>query len=954
LNIISLKIAQKILDWLTSLQIQVPGYDHGGILDPLDGRVIGDHYSTTHFAWACALYYKKTGLKKWFERAVEAINFHIRTSPDEYKFGQWAYHWDFNNLAFIETYDLLKKDLSLEDRKNWEEAILAWKTNTHHATNWLAMRALAAYKRGILFKRKNDFKDAKDWLGEVLAAQRPDGGIDDVKGESCPAQYHAYTAALVYQLLPFEPSVKKFLLKAAQWLLAITAPDGDMNIYGRGQGQIFGYACAIYLFLATSNLDHQNAPYYLWIVKKNLERLERFQHSEGWIPLVLNSESLSTRAGWYDYHHITVYNAFVAVWLLLAADLKVPKYNVHSPYHKTIFFPKSGILVIHEKNFFTLWAGGEKGAGYAVEAGITPHAVYVDEIPIFKYPLGPALSKYGKNIRIRNQIENLWASLVKNKQGQWIAPFGEKGKIRKKGKSWILTYKKEGIFWKRRVLIKKYFMEVSDSLILPKDIWIVRPINFSARPDRIQQISSNFIYFDMNNALLKIHSNLSHIKILGETVAADGKVLIIGNENKIVGPTTFNISWRLRRGPKNKKGKIPGIVCFSWDPWSSLWKRKQKLLFEMAKTGKVGKVLYVEPSVSSTKIFEHLKDLFKKNDKGKRFRRALRKGPIKINNQFFLLTPLLPFPGHRSFRTIRLINNFFLNLQILKAIYKLQLKGYILWLYHPSHLFWLKFLGHNAELTVYDWTDDWVAAYPKDRPIQEKERLKFEQEELLKRVEVIFTVSKKLEQRAQKFSPWVYYLPNATDPRIFKPFNPSVDRIHSLIKKFKRPILVYLSQITDRVDFQLLTDIAQKRPEWNILLIGPIVCSKQLIAPLQKLSNIHFVGALPYKEAAKLVAQADVCILPHKMSNLTMTLDPIKIYDYLATGRPIVSTKVAIHPDLQNIVYIAKNSNEFIEKVQKALKTSQEEINYRRKIALSHTWEKRATEAIKFLQKFFD
>ena len=103
-----LALAGKTLSWLRRCQVLEPGYDQGGIRDPLDGRVAGDHYATTHFAWCCALHHAVAPDEELVRAALRAMEFHIRTSRDEYAPGNWSYHWDFNNLASIEAYALLR------------------------------------------------------------------------------------------------------------------------------------------------------------------------------------------------------------------------------------------------------------------------------------------------------------------------------------------------------------------------------------------------------------------------------------------------------------------------------------------------------------------------------------------------------------------------------------------------------------------------------------------------------------------------------------------------------------------------------------------------------------------------------------------------------------------------------------------------------------------------------
>ena len=940
-------LVNPVFAWLSGCQVRTDGYDLGGLFDTLDNKVAGDHYGTTHFAWCCALRHAKRPDPGLLDAARRAVAFHLRTSPEEYSPGNWSYHWDFNNLALIETYILLETELDPRERAAWRAGLEAWKTNHHFAVNWVAMRARAHFLRHAASGNKQDRETASAWLRYVLEAQMPDGGIEDVKGKSLPSQYHAYTACLLHRMLPEHPSVPWAVRRAARWLLTVTAPDGEMNAVGRGQGQIFGYACAVYLFRAAAGLDPDLAPNYRWAERAVRNRLKRFQTREGWWPLVLNALPQERRAGWYDYHHLSVYNAFAAVWLALAADLETQAGPVEPPAPGEAWLKDSGLLAVRRKNWFVLFGAGREGGGYLTEPGITPYQVLWKGRDLFRYPLGPGTGKYGSLAEGHNQHTHCWAPLRQGQDGRWLAPAGAQGTMAPSAGGWRLGLAVNGVAWRRELVLGQRFMEARDVLDVAGPLEGATPIrvqNLALDGPGSRQTRPGFMLDRPGQAVLRVWGGNGLVEA-GEVESAAGQGQVLAT----IGPNRASSGWRLRQGPGDVPGTLPGVVCLSWDHWSGLWKRKQRLIFELAKSGASPKTLFIEPATTITQVGENPGRLF--GPGGKRERRCLFGRTADMGHGLRLASPLLPWPGQRTFPSLARANRRSW-LRQLKALVRRAgfPEGYVLWLYHPSQLEALDALGQGAELVVYDWTDDWGAALPEDRPQHEREVLEQKQVEMLCRADVVFAVSAFLAERARPWCPHVYHLPNATDIGVFKPAEPD-QPIHPLAKH--RPVLAYISQITERLDVGLVRKLAQARPDWSIILAGPVVCDPAYVSPLRDLPNVIMPGALPYEEAAILAGQADVCLLPHKEDALTRTLDPIKLYDYLATGRPIVSTDVAMHPDLAGLVRVASGAPAFLVAVESALAEDPGQGQARLEAARKHTWAARAQEAAGLLQRFF-
>ncbi len=294
-------------------------HDAGGIFDPIDGRVQGEHYSTSHFALLSAILHRETGEKRFLDNARQAIDFHLRTSPNEYApFSEWMYHWDFQNYAFVLTYRLLQEYLNERDRERWKTGLLGWQTNHYNKlTNWAGMRAWAYAERHELFGKFADRMRSIWNLRTVERACQGDGCFDDNPGLSRPIQYHIFTIAILHRMLLLKdsPKMRHCFLAGVDYFTPFIDPDGDFNYIGRGQEQIFGYGSAIYALEAAA-LETGKSEY-----REQAERMFDYllrYHKGNFFPLVLNDQPDEKRSGWYDYHHSTVYNAHLAVWLGLA------------------------------------------------------------------------------------------------------------------------------------------------------------------------------------------------------------------------------------------------------------------------------------------------------------------------------------------------------------------------------------------------------------------------------------------------------------------------------------------------------------------------------------------------------------------------------------------------------------------------------------------------------------
>jgi glycosyltransferase involved in cell wall biosynthesis len=268
----------------------------------------------------------------------------------------------------------------------------------------------------------------------------------------------------------------------------------------------------------------------------------------------------------------------------------------------------------------------------------------------------------------------------------------------------------------------------------------------------------------------------------------------------------------------------------------------------------------------------------------------------------------------------------------------------VVYISHPMHAPVLDEC-HDRVLTVFDWTDDFAcfASLPAD----EREALAGATSRILSRVDLVLTVSRRLHERARAVHPHVERLPNATDLQCEPADGGRPDPLGGIPK----PRLGYVGQLANRIDYALLHALAEAEPRWSLVFVGPVWPGDR--APAEALArrpNVHLLGPREHAELPGILSRFDVCLLPHTVDALTETMDPIKLYDYLASGRPIVSTPVAGTERFADAIHVAASPGEFREAVRRALARPEEHRERRLALAAANSWDLRAAELLDHLR----
>jgi glycosyltransferase involved in cell wall biosynthesis len=183
-------------------------------------------------------------------------------------------------------------------------------------------------------------------------------------------------------------------------------------------------------------------------------------------------------------------------------------------------------------------------------------------------------------------------------------------------------------------------------------------------------------------------------------------------------------------------------------------------------------------------------------------------------------------------------------------------------------------------------------------------------------------------------------------PEIFAKYD---GRIPDAMKDIVRPILGYAGVVSRRVDLDLIAELGIKLPRCSIVLVGNILFPPEKLIKI-KHKNIFLLGGKSYDELPNYMMNFDVCILPYIAVNHTSP--PTKIYDYLATGKPVVSTYLPALECFSNLIKLVHTKEEFISFVNEALNENDQDIRKRRlEKAKENSWFVRANEIIGIIEE---
>jgi glycosyltransferase involved in cell wall biosynthesis len=209
----------------------------------------------------------------------------------------------------------------------------------------------------------------------------------------------------------------------------------------------------------------------------------------------------------------------------------------------------------------------------------------------------------------------------------------------------------------------------------------------------------------------------------------------------------------------------------------------------------------------------------------------------------------------------------------------------------------------------------------------------------------VFCTEQSLHDRARRINPAAVFMPNVGDHRHFSTPTSVADPRLAQMKSLKQPRIVFSGQLAPhKVDLRLVERLAADRPDWSFVLIGPEwegAGTREAIDPLRRLRNVALLGHVPYNDLPAYLHAADVLIIPYVRNTATRAVFPLKFFEYLATGKPVVASPLPSLLPYHEAVALVDTPRAWVAAIEAALRDPQRLAEQRQVLARRHTWNAR-------------
>jgi glycosyltransferase involved in cell wall biosynthesis len=256
----------------------------------------------------------------------------------------------------------------------------------------------------------------------------------------------------------------------------------------------------------------------------------------------------------------------------------------------------------------------------------------------------------------------------------------------------------------------------------------------------------------------------------------------------------------------------------------------------------------------------------------------------------------------------------------------------ILHIWRPEFAEAIEFGGYD--LSCYH-IDDEYSFSSIDLPVSAQER------SLIERVDQVIIHSDTLVEKKGRINAHTKRVPNGVDFGSFShPVAAPAD-----IAAIPHPRIGYAGYIKKQLDLPLMVSLAKDRPEWQIVMVGGIHPHDEIretIDALRALPNVHLLGAKSTRELAAYPQHFDVCMMPYVVDGYTRYIYPLKLHEYLASGRPVVGTRVPALEPFRDVISLADTAAEWVASIEELLQPPANDVQHRvarQAIAKEHDWD---------------
>lgn len=394
------------------------------------------------------------------------------------------------------------------------------------------------------------------------------------------------------------------------------------------------------------------------------------------------------------------------------------------------------------------------------------------------------------------------------------------------------------------------------------------------------------------------------------------------------------------------------IIFIANEPWEHhVWRRRHHVAWRLAKKNRV---LWISSPILSVALLsrrlyglQHIKrkvifDLGRLKHQGR---------------NLWAYCPVQLIPTLRKIPSIAQLNKQLVLWDIQRVAKKLGIRSPILWL-HKNQCTWCNYEYYglfNEKLIVYDYFDPMPAVDSGE--ISDIEWIT----RAIRKADIVFAVSRKLSADAEKLKHNCYLITHGVDYSLFSSMPKAAPL--TMLDSMRKPSLGYLGLMHHKMDFDLLNYVAERRPDWSILLMGSkgmdFIEDRSRFTILIKRENVHYIGEVPMEEVPYYLQHVDVCLIPFKkVESLRYASGPLKLLEYLAAGKPVVAVDQGIEYEYSKFMKVADTKEGFIEAISEALEEERQNgeslAQARKEIARQNCWDERVNQMMAIVETHLD
>ena len=351
------------------------------------------------------------------------------------------------------------------------------------------------------------------------------------------------------------------------------------------------------------------------------------------------------------------------------------------------------------------------------------------------------------------------------------------------------------------------------------------------------------------------------------------------------------------------------------------------------------RVYYIEcPGLRAPKTSgRDLKKLFAKLWRGLRGARVAE-GGIKVRT-------LLQLPLHR-FALVRWLNRQLVTATLRWMMWREGVRHPISWFMVP-HLSGV--VGRLGErLSVYYCIDDYATL-----PDVNQQAVRAMDDELARKADLVFVSAESLLERKRAANPNTHFSPHGVDVELFGRAQDERTAVPADTAHLGGPVVGFFGLVEEWVDLELIDYLAARRPEWTFLFIGRVAVPE---AKLPKRPNVHFVGKRPYESLPAYGKQFDAAVIPFKLTEVILHANPLKLREYLAMGKPVVTVSTPEIDKYADVVEVAHSPEEYLAKLDKVLAAPATAAETRRRLTrvAAEGWDARLGEVFEVVGRHLE